>query len=192
MRHSQWWLRPFFLCWGEWLKSHCCYWARMVLFFTWHQAYAVVLQVIGTAARLLSDFIWRKRVPCSLIPSERSSVPLQIYNPHWHLKVFLSWRDRFPGKYWMLVWQSGSKLCSSHGLYAADAVNISFLLLDLFSAVLHEVRRSYHAWDLKDTVFLWRCSCSALFIWNRCAWSQRRNKVDYSREEAPGSSSGKL
>jgi len=77
-----------------------------VLFFTQHQAYSVVLQVTEPAASLLSDFTCRKRVPCRLITSARSSVLLQVYNPHWHLKVFFSWRDRFPGKSWMLVWQS--------------------------------------------------------------------------------------
>lgn len=45
---------------------------------TKYQVCSVVLQLIGTAVSLLSVVTWRKRVPCSLIPSARSSVLLQI------------------------------------------------------------------------------------------------------------------
>lgn len=46
--------------------------------FSQHQVCSVVLQLTGTAVRLPSVVTWRKRVPCSLIPSARSSVPLHV------------------------------------------------------------------------------------------------------------------
>lgn len=110
-------------------------------------------------------------------------------NPHWHLRVFLSWKDRYPGEFRLLVWQSGSKMCCSYGLYDADPVNhFCFFTCSLQFSMRSEGLTTYGMY-MKDFVFPLSSLCC---MWNRCTWLQRRNKTNHSREDVPGSFSAKL
>lgn len=114
-------------------------------FFTQHQAYLVVQQVIGKAASLFSGFAQRKIVPCGWIPSARSSVPLQVY------KSFLAF-ESIPFLERHVPWEI---LDVSVTMWQQDMLWRWPVHSDAVTCSLHFSMRSkllYHAWDV---TFLW-------------------------------------